>query len=73
MLPIFMFFLIPLLRENSLLRQSRTAAAAFALLALISIGIHYRGAMDWPVEECNTPNLAQNVWNWRDPQFLRGL
>jgi hypothetical protein len=73
MVPILLFFLIPLFENGGLLRRSRAAAATFAVLAVISIWIHYRGAAVWSVYGWNSPDMVTNVWNWSDPQFLRGL
>jgi hypothetical protein len=72
--PIFIFFLIPVLAEFESGRATRTAVAAFVLTALIGFGIHLRGAVSWEVERWNDPDVnSARAWDWRDPQFLRGL
>jgi hypothetical protein len=72
--PIFIFFLIPILAAFETGRATRMAVAAFALTALIGFGIHLRGAVSWDVERWNYPEVnAARAWDWKDPQFLRGL
>ena len=72
--PIFIFFLIPVLAEFASGRAARWAVAVFAIGALIGFGIHMRGAVNWDVERWNDPGVnAARVWDWKDPQFLRGL
>jgi len=74
MTPVFVFFLIPLLAPGGLLRRSRSAAALFILLAAVAVWIHYRGAAVWAVQRWNDGGrIEERVWDWRDPQFLRGL
>jgi hypothetical protein len=73
-MPIFIFFLIPVLATFETGRAPRMAVAAFATLALIAIAIHFRGAVNWDVERWNEGEVtAARVWDWKDPQFLRGL
>jgi hypothetical protein len=58
--------------------RGRVASVAFCLAAVISFAIHLRGAASWapylwnsePVDVDLHPN---RVWDWSDPQFLRGL
>jgi hypothetical protein len=72
--PIFMFFLIPVLAEFEARRAARWAVALFAVSALIAFGIHMRGAVSWDVQRWNDPDVnTARVWDWKDPQFLRGL
>ena len=70
--PIFIFFLIPVLNEwPSFHRATR---AAFVFTALLAVGIHLRGAVDWEVQRWNSPGVTPaRAWDWRDPQFLHGL
>ena len=72
--PIFIFFLIPVLAEWESRRAPRTAVGAFIIAAAIAFGIHFRGAVSWDVELWNNPQVnAARAWDWKDPQFLRGL
>jgi hypothetical protein len=72
--PIFLFLLIPLFRTGGLLLRSRVAAAVFVILAAISVSIHFRGAAIWAVQDWNKGgHIQERLWDWRDPQFLRGL
>ena len=72
--PIFLFFLIPALMQFESGRAARWAVAAFAICALIAFGIHLRGAVNWDVERWNDPDVnPARAWDWKDPQFLRGL
>jgi hypothetical protein len=53
-----------------------TVLSAFSVLALISCGIHYKGANDIKTEQWNyiPNNIDDNrgrVWDWNDIQFLR--
>ena len=75
-LPLFMFFLIPAFLWLRLHEPRRALSLAFYVCVLIGVFIHYRGAFDWAVYEWNgSPEEVSiaRVWNWRDPQFLRGL
>jgi len=71
--PILIFFLVPVFQ---LPRKPMLLAAVFLLCALASLFVHFRGATTWDVYLWNgdaggvTPARA---WDWRDPQFLRGL
>jgi hypothetical protein len=72
--PIFIFFLIPMLAAFEAGHATRLAAAAFVLTALIGFGIHLRGAVSWDVERWNYSGVnPARAWDWKDPQFLRGL
>jgi len=74
MTPILIFFLIPVLAAFETGRATRLAVAAFAVTALIGFGIHLRGAVSWDVERWNYPEVnPARAWDWKDPQFLRGL
>jgi hypothetical protein len=56
----------------------RAWAAAFALAAAWGVFTHARGgtsiaANQWSALPVNVDNAKWRVWDWRDPQFLRGL
>lgn len=71
--PIFLLFLIPWLQARP---KPAWAAAAFVALSLWSGFVHFRGAAHWNVYLWNAdPRGAspEHAWDWRDPQFLRGL
>ncbi len=74
-LPLFLFFLIPAFLWLRLDEPRRLLSAAFYLCVLISVLIHYRGAAYWAPYEWNAsqPDMIQHAWDWRDPQFLRGV
>jgi hypothetical protein len=53
-------------------------AAAFLLLAACGIFVNGRGATSiavnqWSARPVNVDDARWRVWDWRDPQFLRGL
>jgi len=74
MTPIFVWFLIPIL-----IRAGRPSfAASFVILGTLSFFIHYRGAtqwscMLWNVNPVNVDSHPERIWDWKDPQFLRGI
>jgi hypothetical protein len=76
MLPYFAFFLIPVVDRAT---QSTTGPlpALFGLLLAVSMFMHYQGAtapatFDWNSVPSNVDYQPARVWEWRDPQFLRG-
>ncbi len=79
--PLFVYLLIPVLRrwrERPLTVGRRAAAAGLAISVLFSVWVHGRGAWVWATYEWNTipANLRcdpSRLWDWSDPQFLRGL
>jgi hypothetical protein len=72
--PIFIFFLVPVLAAYETRPVPRLAVAAFAIAVLIGFTIHLRGAVNWDVENWNSqPVNAARAWDWKDPQFLRGI
>lgn len=72
--PLLMFFLIPVLQEYAKRGKPKLAVAGFTLCVGIAVFIHSRGALVWAVEEWNQPDVnPARVWDWKDPQFLRGL
>ncbi|MCL6543683.1 MAG: hypothetical protein K6T61_00520 [Bryobacteraceae bacterium] len=71
--PVFLFFLIPWLQARP---KPAWVAAAFVALSLWSGLVHFRGAAHWDVYLWNAdPRGAspEHAWDWKDPQFLRGL
>jgi hypothetical protein len=74
--PIFAFFLIPAVL---LWPKPRIAAGSVVVvLAAWSIFVHARGATSaaanlWSSTPVNVDVAPWRVWDWRDPQFLRGL
>jgi hypothetical protein len=78
--PLFWFFLIPAVewwRERQGLER-RLLAGAFALLAAWGVFTHGRGgtsiaANQWSALPVNVDSNRERVWDWHDPQFLRGL
>jgi hypothetical protein len=58
--------------------RSRTVTVAFGLTAVMSFAIHLYGATSWKPhrwngEPVNVDFRPDRVWDWSDPQFLRGL
>jgi len=75
-LPLFLFFLIPVFLWFHLDEPLRPRSLAFYMCVLVSVFIHFRGAMYWaPYEWNGTENIVStsHAWDWRDPQFLRGV
>jgi hypothetical protein len=77
---LFVFFLIPAIlwwREQS--GPARTAlAAGFLALAACGVFVHAHGATSiaanqWSALPANVDDARWRVWDWSDPQFLRGL
>jgi hypothetical protein len=78
--PFFLFFLIPALDYwQTMEGRARTAAVAlFLVLAGWGIFTHGRGAtslaaQQWSMFPVNVDQARERVFDWRDPQFLRGL
>jgi hypothetical protein len=74
--PFFIFFLIPaVLKARDAVQWRPLPWVVFTALLCASIFIHSRGARSREVYEWNsTPaNDLARAWDWRDPQFLRGL
>jgi hypothetical protein len=74
--PIFVLFLIPYFEEWD--RCSRSLRVIFATLALLGLAIHLRGGWSaevyqWNVTPVNIDRNPDRAWDWRDPQFLRGI
>ena len=80
MTPLLALFLIPVIDAMQGLRGLRRTAAvsAFAALAVWGVFVHARGATSvaahrWSVTPVDVDRQRSRVWDWRDPQFLRGL
>ena len=78
--PFFVYFLIPVLAKLSELRGPRRVALAsvFGLLVLVSAFTNGSGAMNratefWNSSPVDVDKAPGRVWDWRDPQFLRGI
>ncbi len=72
--PLLTIFLIPVFQEWP--RFPRTWKVVFFVLLAWSVFIHARGATTFAVHRWNeTPTEVDQAraWDWRDPQFLRGL
>ena len=78
--PLFMLFLIPAIEwwrdERGAAR--RPLAIAFLALAAWGVFVHARGATSiaanqWSALPQNVDTARWRVWDWSDPQFLRGL
>lgn len=73
MTPFFFLFLIPLAS-----RLRGPAFAAFVVLALWGVFVNFRGAtsvavIEWSATPVSVDEAQWRVWDWSDPQFLRGL
>ena len=81
MIPIFVLFLIPpLLYWRNLPRGAMRAitAGVFMLFAAWGVFVHARGATStaanqWSALPMDVDYARWRVWDWHDPQFLRGL
>ena len=80
MLPYLFYFLIPWVAPArwGTSDQSSFWTASFALAAVISCAIHLRGALSYEPDSWNyvpvdVDQEPARVWDWKDPQFLRGL
>jgi hypothetical protein len=80
MTPLFVFFLVPAVKfwQDMPKRALRSVlAAVFLLFTAWGVFVHARGATSIAANQWNsTPNVDQarwRVWDWRDPQVLRGL
>ncbi len=77
---LFVFFLIPLVLHWRAMRAParRVAAAAFLLVAGWGVFVNARGAtsiaaIQWSALPVSVDDAPGRVWDWSDPQFLRGL
>lgn len=80
-IPFFVYFLIPYIQYIAKSQGLRKYAivSVFIIFLLISLWMHYRGATSWETAfawNC-VPNdidlYHSRVWDWHDPQFLRGF
>jgi hypothetical protein len=77
---LLMFFLLPAILwwQASAAPLRRALAAGFLMLAGWGVFVHGHGATSiaanqWSALPVNVDEARERVWNWRDPQFLRGL
>ena len=80
MLPYLIYFVIPALAAVAALPRTRKrlALSGIGMLLAFSIFVHYRGAnagevMDWNGSPAPIDAFHERVWEWRDPQWLRGI
>ena len=78
--PVFVFFLIPAIEgwRTATRGVQRATAAAFLCLLGASVFCHARGAFsldaqNWSAVPNDIDRYPARLWDWRDPQFLRGL
>jgi hypothetical protein len=80
-LPYWIYLMIPAIAAIGTLRGPKKAAliAVAAVLAGFSFFVHYRGAnvdkvmTEWHLYPANVDEHPERFWEWRDPQFLRGI
>lgn len=77
---LLMFFLIPAILwwQHSAGRTRTALAIAFVVTAEWGILVHGHGATSiaanqWSALPANVDLARWRVWDWKDPQFLRGL
>lgn len=80
MLPVLVLFLVPVVRpwQQSENPMRRPAVWLFALAVGFSLFVHSQGALServyqWNVDPVNVDQHPERVWDWSDPQFLRGV
>lgn len=78
--PLFIFFLVPALMNwhQSAQRAPKSMQVIFVTLLCASVLVHSRGARSedvylWNVAPADVDQNPARLWDWRDPQFLRGL
>jgi hypothetical protein len=78
--PYLIFFLIPCIERWQTFTglPRRACAALFLTLAAWGVFVHARGAtsilaQEWSATPVDVDKAPARVWDWRDPQFLRGL
>jgi hypothetical protein len=76
-LPYAVYFLIPVLAWLGEQRAPAVVGVLFWIAAAVSVFIHYRGAVDratfdWNALPVDVDAAPARVWDWLDPQFLRG-
>ena len=79
LVPLLVFLLLPVL-ERCLQSPLKTNAWFWALIVLVAVSLLINGwcAVSWEVVDWNSApvniDLApERLWDWHDPQFLRGL
>ncbi len=80
-LPFWIYLMIPAVEAFAAWPRARKwlGGSVALLLTGISIFIHYRGAnaaevmSQWNPYPANVDSHPDRLWDWRDPQFLRGL
>jgi hypothetical protein len=82
-LPFLMYFLIPVVAAvgRPVTVRGGVLALGFGLAVLASAFMHYSGGMrgeSWrwnihPPPHAAANDLSERVWDWSDPQFLRGI
>ena len=77
---LLMFFLLPVILwwQGSAAPARGAWAAAFLVLAAWGVFVHTHGATSiaanqWSALPVNVDQARGRVWDWHDPQFLRGL
>jgi hypothetical protein len=80
MTPILVLFLIPVFLEwrNTGGWNWRPSQCAFAALLAASVFAHAQGGLNMQAQLWNETPVGVDqhpvrVWDWKDPQFLRGL
>lgn len=78
-LPFFMYFFIYALKWLGQAKRARKLVASTALLLLLvtSVAIEWNGAVHfaayaWNWNPVNVDDYKARLWDWGDPQFLRG-
>ena len=78
--PVLLFFLIPVLErlETDGIRRRLALASVLAVLTLAGFFVHFQGATNWACYEWNATPVdvhedEARIWDWSDPQFLRGV
>ncbi len=80
MVPLFMYLLFPVIANlrRPFTPGRRVLVAATVVLAAWGFFVNYRGATNlqtwaWNRDPINVDDHPEHVWDWSDPQFLRGL
>jgi hypothetical protein len=78
-IPYFVYLMIPVMARVSTMKGEGgfVYSCVMVLLATLSALIHRRGATvgataDWNSWPTNVDEAPARLWDWRDPQFLRG-
>jgi hypothetical protein len=80
MIPYFIYFLAPAVMSWAGLTGARKPVwgTVFLLLLAMSFFVHWRGATtqsvyEWNYSPVDVDTAPQRIWDWSDPQFLRGI